>query len=263
MREQGIELETATLEFVQRIEALCDAESVKVALQKFISDLGFDNVCCMNVPDVGEAAADQVLMNTNPTGWVERYIERDYVRRDPMVIELFKTFQPYSWSDVLERRELSKRDKTLVFEASEFKMNAGYIVPIFGNGGYAGLASVTGERSELTPVIRAALQLVCLYAHNKLLALRRQEESTRVQLTPREAECMRWATCGKSDWEIGEISALARRRSTSISRTSNANTASRCVCRRWLRPCGKVAFCPIEPPKSNISSPETNPVLST
>lgn len=205
MNEQRLIIEKSALEFVERVRPLTDIAEVGRELQMFIVKLGFDNVCCMKVPEVGEVAADQILVNTNPAGWAERYLEKNYVKRDPMVVELFKTVDPYAWSDVLERRELIKQDKRIVDEASEFKMNDGLIVPIFTPEGYTGLVSVTAQAPELSDDIRSALSLACVFAHNKLLALKRKKEIESVRLTPREMECLCWVSYGKSDWETGEI----------------------------------------------------------
>jgi LuxR family transcriptional regulator, quorum-sensing system regulator BjaR1 len=128
-----------------------------------------------------------------------------------MVVELFKTVAPYAWSDVLERRELLKQDKRIVDEAAEFRMNGGLIVPIFTPEGYTGLVSVTAEAPELSEDVRAALSLACVFAHNKLLALKRRTESELVRLTCRERECLCWVSYGKSDWEIGEILSISEK----------------------------------------------------
>lgn len=205
MREQQIRLEAQTLELVQRIENADSYETVARLIQEFIADLGFHHACFMKVPEHGEDGTKQVLMNSNPEGWVERYIERDYVKRDPMVVELFKTYHPYSWQDVVDRRELDPGDRRIVSEATEFRMNVGFVVPIFGAAGYTGLASISGEHAELPAQARSALQLACLYAHNKLLAMKREREAKLRRLTPRELECLRWAITGKSDWDIGAI----------------------------------------------------------
>jgi LuxR family quorum sensing-dependent transcriptional regulator len=211
MLKQDVHLERQTLEFVQSIEGLDEACEVAKAFQDFVLQLGMRTACCMKVPEVGEDVSDHVLMNTNPAGFVEQYVERDFVKRDPMVVEMFRTFQPYAWSDVLARRDLTKEEKEIVHSGNDFAMKVGFVVPIYGDAGYTGLASITSDKDVLTRPTRAALQLSSIYVHNKLLALRRRMEHDRVQLTPREIECLRWAACGKSDWDIGEILGISER----------------------------------------------------
>jgi LuxR family quorum sensing-dependent transcriptional regulator len=155
--------------------------------------------------------ADAIMMISMPQGYSERYIERNYVTRDPMILEMFRTFQPYAWSDVLARGEFKKDDVHIVYEASEFAMNNGYIVPIYGDDGYCGMVSCSGEKPELDSRSRSAMQLAGIYAHNKVLALRRRQDSEAVQLTDRERECLCWASEGKSDWEIGEILGVSQK----------------------------------------------------
>jgi DNA-binding CsgD family transcriptional regulator len=211
VREERVHLEHRTLEFVHTIEAVDDPAAVAAAFQTFVADFGFKTACCMKVPDHGESIRDAALIHSTPDGWNERYVARDYVLRDPMVTEMFRTYEPYSWSDVLERRDLSKLERTIVSEASEFAMNVGFVVPIFGNGGYAGMVSVTGEHSEVSEAIRASLQLASIYVHNRLLSLRRKFDGQRVRLTGRERECLRWVAAGKSDWDIGEILGISQK----------------------------------------------------
>jgi LuxR family quorum sensing-dependent transcriptional regulator len=205
MQDPNIAIERHTLDFVQSVEAMDDAQAIADAFQQFVVGLGMRTACCMKVPEQGEDVSEHVLMNTNPEGFVEQYVERDFVKRDPMVVEMFRTYRPYAWSDVLERREFDKLEKEIFHSGSDFKMNFGFVVPIYGVSGYTGLASITAESDELTQPTRAALQLSSIYVHNKLLALRRSGEVKRINLTPRESECLRWAACGKSDWDISEI----------------------------------------------------------
>ena len=211
MDEQQIQLENRTLDFVHRIEAIKDPRLVAGAFESFIAEFGFQTACCMKVPDHDESLRDAAMIHTTPDGWNERYVAQDYVLRDPMVVEMFRTYEPYSWSDVLERRELSSEERKIVFEASEFDMNIGFVVPIFGSNGYAGMVSVTGEGPELPEEVRASLQLASIYVHNRLLSLRRKVDTENAGLTARESECLRWAAAGKSDWDIGEILGISHK----------------------------------------------------
>ena len=54
-------------------------------------------------------------------------------------------------------------------------------------------------------LVRGAATLSSIYLHNRLFTLKRMVQETRVDLTPREVECLHWVAAGKSDWQIGQI----------------------------------------------------------
>ena len=211
MDTEGITIEQRTLDFVHDVELLTQHEPVCAIFQDFVEELGFANAVCMKLPEAGEDIFDGVLMNSRPHGWCDRYARRDYVSRDPMVMEMFQTYEPYAWSDVLGRREFKKEDEKIVYEASEFGMTIGFVVPIFGSNGYAGVVSVAGDEKELPEHIRSAIQLASIYVHNKLLSVKRSEERAAIRLSKRECECLRWVAAGKSDWDIGRILSISEK----------------------------------------------------
>jgi LuxR family quorum sensing-dependent transcriptional regulator len=129
-----------------------------------------------------------------------------------MVRELYKTYEPYSWSDVLDRRELERDDLRIVEEAGEFGMQEGFVVPIYQLNGYFGLVSAAGGRVELTERTRSVLQLTSIYVHDKVVRLHRAMLEQKARLSPREIECLKWVSAGKSDWAIGEILHLSSAR---------------------------------------------------
>lgn len=73
-----------------------------------------------------------------------------------MVRELYKTYDPYAWSDVLNRRKLERDDLRIVQEAGEFGMREGFVVPIYQLNGYFGLVSAAGGKLELTERMRSS-----------------------------------------------------------------------------------------------------------
>ncbi|NQV20504.1 MAG: LuxR family transcriptional regulator [Rhodospirillales bacterium] len=197
--------QTRTFEFISEVEAANEAGAVRSRFQKFIEGFGLSNAACVKIPSPGESLLDLVLMNTRPDDWSSHYNEGNYISRDPMVQEMFGTYLPYSWSDVLDRREIDKTDIRIVKDASSFGMNEGFVIPLFGHNGYSGLVSVAGENVELPPAVRSALQLSSIYVHNRLRSLQLAEYDEIPELTGREIECLRWVMAGKSDWDIGQI----------------------------------------------------------
>jgi DNA-binding CsgD family transcriptional regulator len=205
-------IEQKALNFIAEIDRIDNSASVCDLFQRFLEkEIGLTNVVCLKVPSASETLNSTIYFNTRPEAWTQHYIDANHIFHDPMVRELYKTYDPYSWSDVLKRRELEPDDRRIVEEAGEFGMKEGFVVPIYQLNGYFGLVSAAGGRLELSERIRAVLQLTSIYVHDKVARLSRALLEQKARLSPREIECLKWVSAGKSDWVIGEILHLSER----------------------------------------------------
>ncbi len=203
-------IEQKTLDFIAEIDRVDDSESVRLLFQRFLEvEIGFTNVVCLKVPNAAETLNS--ILTRGPEAWTEHYVEANHIFSDPMVRELYKTYDPYAWSDVLNRRKLEREDLRIVEEAGEFGMREGFVVPIYQLNGYFGLVSAAGGKLELTEQMRSVLQLTSIYVHDKVARLHRALREQKARLSPREIECLKWVSAGKSDWVIGEILHLSER----------------------------------------------------
>lgn len=199
------EIEMRTLELVERLDLGQTTTEVTQHFQHYVEDIGFAGAACIKVPELGEDPADCILMSTLPEAWVRRYYEANFLRRDPLVRELLRTYEPFSWSELRVRGGIDQRDREIFEEAARHGMNDGFVVPIYETGGYTGLVGMAGRTLPITQETRAPVVAACVYLHNKLSLLRRRYNDQVFDLTSREIDCLRWAAVGKSDWEIGQI----------------------------------------------------------
>lgn len=199
------QIEVLTLEFVSNLDAVEGSQAALPLFSDYADKLGFTNAICMRVPEPGEDLNSSFLLNTYPQEWVEHYGEKGYISVDPVVRELFINYHPFLWSEVAERRTMGAVERQIMAESAELGMRQGFTVPIYQDGGYTGLVSLAGEAPMINEESRGAITLASIYLHNKLSTLRRREAQNRYELTEREMECLRWASVGKSDWEIGGI----------------------------------------------------------
>ena len=126
-------IEQKTLDFIAEIDRVDDSDSVRLLFQRFLEvEIGFTNVVCLKVPNASETLNSTIYFNTRPEPWTEHYVEANHIFSDPMVRELYKTYDHYAWSDVLNRRKLERDDLRIVQEAGEFGMREGFVVPIRG-----------------------------------------------------------------------------------------------------------------------------------
>jgi LuxR family quorum sensing-dependent transcriptional regulator len=94
--------------------------------------------------------------------------------------------------------------------ATEFRLRDGYCIPLHYDEGGA-VISLATEHLHLDPVAKSALQLIGVYAHNRIRSLARAQPEKRDLLTTREREVLRWVAGGKTSWEISIILKISER----------------------------------------------------
>jgi LuxR family quorum sensing-dependent transcriptional regulator len=219
----GDEYSKRTLDFVQRLQQLTNYDEICQLIIKELEWFGLTHVSSISLPGPGREAIECILMNNRPQEYVDRYIEKNYVVRDPVVTEVRNTLNPYTWNDVRGRRELSKAEKAIMDEGREFDARDGIVIPIATLSGSVSLFSPCGREPNLSQRARAALEIIGIYSQHALkrAVIRNQRGDTaHTPLTPREREIMQWVASGKTDDEIGEILSIGA--STVTSHVENA-----------------------------------------
>ena len=124
---------------------------------------------------------------------------------DPLIRHMGTTSEPFRWSDV--RAGAGPVALQVLDEATEFGMNDGFALPIYGTDGAMIGVTVAAEHYELDKRDEAALHMAAIYFHAKFSRFRmRNPPIPKVsKLTPRERECLSWVASGKTDWEISQI----------------------------------------------------------
>lgn len=196
------------LDFVERLQPLEDYDEICRLIEKELEWFGFECVSSWSFPGPGEDPDECLLMNNRPQEYVERYIENNYVFRDPVVTEIRRTLSPFSWGDVRSQRELDKTELSIMEEGREFGASDGLIIPIVTLSGSVALFSPCGRDPNLSQRARSATEVIGIYAYHALrraLLRSQREAAVHTPLTPREREVMQWVAAGKTDDEIGEI----------------------------------------------------------
>lgn len=200
------------LEFVDRITGEKTVDDAWKAFLGFISGYGFHAGALSDLPGPADRIADMVVCVSWPDAWQTRYVEQDYVRRDPAVFYMSQSVLPYTWEDVLESTEFDKSARNIVHEAGDFGLHAGFVVPLYGLRSGNAVLTIAGENTETSRAERAEMHLAAIYAHGHIRGLVRSTLGRDcVNLTLRERECLRWAAAGKTDWEISEILSISEK----------------------------------------------------
>jgi LuxR family quorum sensing-dependent transcriptional regulator len=199
-------------DFVERAEDLHDAEAVLTALKRAVETLGLTSFIVTGLPLPKRSLEPLVMLHAWPAGWYERYIERDYFRRDPVAQHLLTTSNPFRWGDVPSVRSGRADTETFMGEAREFGLADGYCVPIYSITGWQAAISFGSDRAlRLGPRELAALHLLAITAYGRVRALHGQSRLPAPRLTPREREVLTWAAAGKSAWETSCILNVAEK----------------------------------------------------
>lgn len=155
------------------------------------------------------------LISTYPTTWTSHYLRSNYQSIDPVITAALKTVEPFRWGVDLPSRS-SIAEQRLFDDAAQFGIKVGFTIPIHdGRGPVAALTFASDQRNspfEKSIIAQArVLQLMALYFHAHVR--RKLNEDVNVAatpLSPRELECLQWASQGKSAWEIGKILGISR-----------------------------------------------------
>jgi LuxR family quorum sensing-dependent transcriptional regulator len=201
------------LDFIDQLERLTTADSVWGSLLAFSRQYGLDHGALVDLPAPGQNIEETVLCVSWPDEWQRRYLDKDYVKRDPAVLHMMRARDPYTWQDMLNCPDYNSAQRRVVHEAAEFDLHNGFIVPLFGLRSGTAMVTFAGENTDLTLRERAELHLIAIYAHARIRALspHRHRYESLPALSERERECLQWASAGKTDWEIGEILSISEK----------------------------------------------------
>jgi LuxR family quorum sensing-dependent transcriptional regulator len=208
MTFEGDEYGKRTLDFVQKLQQLSGYDEICRLIMKELENFGFTCLTSFSLPGPGCDAQDGILLNNRPQEYIERYVEQNYFVRDPVIAELRRNLNPYSWGDIRENRDLKKSEKVILDEARDFGATDGFTIPIVTLSGSVSLFCPCGLDPDLSQRARAALEIIGIYSHHALkraLVQKQREDAAHTPLTPREREIMQWVAVGKTDDEIADI----------------------------------------------------------
>jgi len=130
---------------------------------------------------------------TYSQAWVDRYLERDYLRMDPVIIGCLQRFDPVDWKEL---DWSSRAARAMRKEAVEFGVgNQGYSIPIRGPAGQFALFTTSDrcEDADWARFIGESQRDLILTAHEfnrKALEFEREVDAAMPLLSPRELAAM-------------------------------------------------------------------------
>lgn len=203
--------------FQNFIDLLSNAEDADAFAQAMsVTACGLDLACFAYLALPRTSGKKPLVISTYPTNWVEHYVRKHYVRIDPIVKRALESPEPFQWGLDHCPQQITPAQREFLNEASEFGIRLGFTVPIHdGHGPIAALTFATDNRQtqfkKCVDQHARVLQLMAMYFHANVR--RRLADKAAINgalLSPREFECLQWASQGKSAWEIGCILGISR-----------------------------------------------------
>lgn len=161
--------------------------------------------------------SEQVYSRISPAGWEGIYDDSRFRDSNFLIREVRRSAQPFQWTEV----KATPMDGEIWGALRSFGFTDGLATPCHGPGGYVGVVSLGFERlTQVSPAEKGSIQFASLVLHNRMRALSRSGETTIVQVSGRERDCLGLIAEGKSDWDISVILGVSH--TTVISHVGNA-----------------------------------------
>lgn len=195
--------------FVDQLIESTDVDDLRLGMAETAAAL---DLCCfayLALPS--RPGAQPLLISTYPSSWTSHYIEQQYHRFDPVVIQSVRRDKAFEWGLGLGPEAHSEPARQLLEEAARFGIRCGFTVPIHESG--VAIAAVTFAANERAASFRRSVRrharilpfmATVFHAHAER-KLRACDQIDGVSLSRREIDCLNWAAQGKSSWEIGRI----------------------------------------------------------
>jgi LuxR family quorum sensing-dependent transcriptional regulator len=199
-----------TLSYISDLQQADTPGAICEKLLGVTSAFGLTALMAGTVPQPGTPKGkqkDHVLLCDWPVEWLERYVARNYVDHDPVVSRMKHLQAPFQWRDATEEIRIDRDGEVVMGDAGEFKLKDGLAFPLVTLDGQIVMVSLGGEQVEMSGLEFGMISMVSTYAIGRAMQLAIAPEKTieHIELTPRERECLKWASAGKSEWEISQI----------------------------------------------------------
>jgi LuxR family transcriptional regulator len=200
----------------ERINSVSDFNDALDKLMEFASDLGFTQVLYAYLPvrpqlPSGEWLPLKLNVRNFPNGWEDGW--KQFMTVDPYYRECFNGTLPIDWNDVQASEGLIPSQRAACAYLGDFGLSRGTTVPVHLPFGRFAVMSAIVDRScanwdDIRDRSREPLFRL-MHIFTKMIHDMKLEDQIQVvgtaRLTPREIECLRWASAGKTSGEISII----------------------------------------------------------
>lgn len=206
-------MSTLLQDYLDRLHQAGNAEQLSQALSFAATGFGAPLFAYLALPT--SIGAKPRLITNYPPAWRAHYFARRYENSDPIVHRFQREPDPFYWS--ADDAGDDPFERMFYGEADDFGISYGYTVPMrFWHGRYAAVTFASDMRSALA---RESIRRNCLGLESIAMTFHLQvcaifetvHQLGDALLTPREVQCLTWASRSKTYAEIGEILEISAR----------------------------------------------------
>ena len=152
-----------TLAYIDSIQKARTPDEICRTLIDVTSRFGMTALLAGTVPKPGsprDELRSHVMLCDWPSGWLERYIAMNHIEHDPLVAFMKRNLSAVYWHDAIERAGADRAARRVCAEASAFRLNDGFAVPVVTVEGEVVIVSFGGEEIDLSQQTVGVVSLV-------------------------------------------------------------------------------------------------------
>ncbi len=191
--------------FLEDLEATFDLSGLQALILRLRDHYQVDHAVYHWISADGE----QYGCGSYSPAWVQRYVDREYLRVDPVVIGCFRQFHPVDW----RKLDWSSRAARALLEDAEAHGlgNQGYSIPIRGPNGQFAVFTLSHKCSDeyweqFTLENQRNLILLAHYFNDRALTIAKgRTPVASVPLSPREVDALTFLAMGYGRAQVADL----------------------------------------------------------
>jgi LuxR family transcriptional regulator, quorum-sensing system regulator BjaR1 len=197
-------------QFAATAMAASDMETVDKELTLLLSGFGIDHFVLYQATDRGGKPTGARLCGKRHDEWRDHYVDADMAPRDDLMKSGKKSLMPTTWSRFQSEKKVSKGQKKIFNEASDFGLKDGFYLPLIQpDGSMHGVSMMVQHKMDNEPRMLSALHLLAIYysiAANRLGLSPPAPPSPTDEpvLTDRQIDCLQWIREGLTPGAVGD-----------------------------------------------------------
>ncbi|HML42684.1 MAG TPA: autoinducer binding domain-containing protein [Hyphomicrobium zavarzinii] len=181
---------------------------LKSALPTLVQDLGFDGYAFLYVEPLRIQAVSNYAQE-----WQDRYFAEGFRHVDPVLQTACTTMRPFTWSAPALHECKTRQLKRFYSEAADFGIRSGISIPVQTPGRHMSMLTLASVKPSLSldkDIDEIAAVTAVAFLHASLEGRNaRPTAQHRIELTARQALCLKWSAEGKSMKDIAVLENLS------------------------------------------------------
>jgi LuxR family quorum sensing-dependent transcriptional regulator len=194
---------------LERIAAATTVDGAWQAYFEAARSYGFEHGLAFFAPMEGQLESN-IFAQQMPVGFMPEYTRRSCDQSDPVARRIRRDQSPFLWDMETHLCE-TVGERTWRELSLDHGLRRGICIPDRSGGGLKAIG-LCGSQLDLSSTDRMALHFTGIEALLRMRELGLKSQTPQMpNLSMRECECLKWASSGKSDWEIGAILSLSEK----------------------------------------------------